>query len=167
MITDARCPNLRYAAEEIGLVGSQAVFEAFKNESRPVKAMLNLDMVGFSGAHQLSSPVIAVQSDGFVDVGLTDFTKMLVHRYSKAEPGLAKCGYACSDHASASRAGYPAAMIGESSYIKGNLTDPNGYPFTHTANDTMDHIDFDYMMEFAKITLAFVLELAYHDFDKV
>lgn len=125
--------------------------------------MLNLDMVGYSGGHEAEFPIIAVQTDEFVDEGLTTFTRELIEEYTEAEPSDAKCGYACSDHASAHGYGYPSAMIGESSYVKGK----NDYPFIHTANDTIDHVDFDYMLEFAKVTAAFVVELAYADFDKL
>lgn len=122
-----------------------------------MKAMLNLDMVGYSGGHKAGSPIIAVQTDEFVNKDLSGFTKKLIRKYSKAEVGKAVCGYACSDHASAHAAGFPSAMIGESSYIKG----APGHPSIHSANDTIDHIDFDYMLEFAKVTAAFIAELAY------
>lgn len=57
-------------------------------------------------------------------------------------------------------------MIGESAYIKGDPSHPNSNPFTHSANDTIENnIDFDYMMEFAKLALAFVLELGEHSFE--
>lgn len=50
-------------------------------------------------------------------------------------------------------------MIGESSYIS------TSNPFVHSAEDTIENgIDFDYMMEFAKIALAFIVELGGHNF---
>lgn len=129
--------------------------------------MLNLDMVGYSGGHEPGSPKIALMQD-FVDKNLTDFVQNLVETYSNAEPGYTSCGYACSDHASAHAYGFPSAMIGESSYIKGKPGDkPNSYPFIHSENDTIDHIDFDYMAEFAKVAAAFVVELGYHNFTAV
>lgn len=143
------------------------MFESLRNESQAIVGMLNLDMVGYSGGHTPGSPKIAVQSDEFIDQPLTAFVKKLIKQYSKAEAGDAECGYACSDHASAHRAGYPSAMIGESSYIKGTPLRPNLYPYIHSANDTIDHIDFDYMLEFAKVATAFIMELAYTDFQKL
>lgn len=134
--------------------------------SWPVKAMLNLDMVGYSGGHEADSPMIAVQTDEFVDKDLTAFVRDVIHGYSKAKPGDAACNYACSDHASAHRAGFPSAMIGESSYLKGEDGRPNGNPSIHSANDTMDHIDFDYMLEFAKVAASFISLLAYTDFSE-
>lgn len=57
-------------------------------------------------------------------------------------------------------------MIGESAYIKGSPYHPNSNPFTHTPDDTIENnIDFDYMIEFAKLALAFILELGEHNFE--
>lgn len=156
-----------YAAEEIGLVGSNQVFEDFKNHSIRVKAMLNLDMVGYSGGHEVESPKIAVQTDQFVDMDLTAYVKKLVNQYTNAEAGGMRCGYPCSDHSSAHNFGFPSAMIGESSYMQGGHGRPNGYPYIHSADDTIDHLDFDYMLEFAKVTAAFIVDLAYTDFNEM
>lgn len=125
--------------------------------------MLNLDMVGYSGAHDAGSPkVVAVQGDDFIDKELTAFTKKLVGTYSQAKVGDMACNYLCSDHAAAHEYGFPSAMIGESSYIRGpDGGKPKGYPWIHSENDTIDHVDFDYMLEFAKVAAAFIVELAY------
>ncbi|PSR90644.1 hypothetical protein BD289DRAFT_211029 [Coniella lustricola] len=155
-----------YGAEEIGLVGSDTVFENYKNSSWPVKAMLNLDMVGYSGAHKKGSPIMALQQD-HNNQNLTDFVHKLINTYRSAKPGNMTCGYPCSDHASAYKHGFPSAMIGESTYIKGDSISPSGNPAIHTANDTVDRIDYDYMKEFVKVTAAFVAELAYTDFSKL
>lgn len=123
--------------------------------------MLNLDMVGYTGGHDAASPKIAVQGDNYIDKDLTAFTKKLVGTYAQAEAGDMACNYRCSDHASAHEYGFPSAMIGESSYMRGQDGVANGYPWIHSAHDTMDHVDFDYMFEFAKVAAAFIVELAY------
>lgn len=38
------------------------------------------------------------------------------------------------------------------------------YPYIHTENDTIDRLDFDYMVEFVKVSAAFVAELAFTNF---
>lgn len=58
-------------------------------------------------------------------------------------------------------------MIGESSYLQGNSGRPNGNPHIHSANDTIETLNFDYMLEFAKVAAAYVVELAYTDFEKL
>lgn len=70
-----------YGAEEIGLHGSKSVFSHMRNQSYNVKAMLNLDMVGYAGAHESGSPKIALQ-EGFVNRNLTAFMAKLVQTVS-------------------------------------------------------------------------------------
>lgn len=42
-----------------------------------------------------------------------------------------------------------------------------GYPYIHTSNDTIDKIDVDYMLHFAKFTVGFLAELAYTNFTEL
>lgn len=103
----------------------------------------------------------------FVDEGLTAFMKKLIEKYPKSTAGDVRCGYACSDHASAYKYGYPAAMIGESSWINEDESVQIGYPWIHSKNDTMDHVDFEYLQDFVKVTAAFITELAYANLSMV
>jgi bacterial leucyl aminopeptidase len=64
------------------------------------------------------------------------------------------CGYACSDHASAHRYGYPAAFVVESKKAYMN-------PYIHTPMDTWDRLDYHHMMEHVKMVVAFIEELAF------
>jgi leucyl aminopeptidase len=70
---------------------------------------------------------------------------------------LTKCGYACSDHASASRYGYPSAFVIESDF-------DNSDQKIHTTEDKIQYLSFDHMLEHAKMTLGLAYELAYADF---
>lgn len=65
-----------------------------------------------------------------------------------------KCGYACSDHASASKAGYPSAFVIEGAF-------ENTSKFIHTAQDTISTISFGHMLEHAKMTVGLAYELAF------
>ena len=65
------------------------------------------------------------------------------------------CGYGCSDHASWTSAGYPAAMMFEAG-------SSSGYnPNIHTANDTLANMgeSAQHSVKFAKLGLAFLAEL--------
>lgn len=73
-----------YASEEVGLNGSDRVFSNMRSESIPLRAMLNLDMVGYPGG---GSDMIGVQQD-HVDKNLTDFVSTLVHTVSTIHSGL-------------------------------------------------------------------------------
>jgi leucyl aminopeptidase len=65
-----------------------------------------------------------------------------------------KCGYACSDHASASRYGYPSAFVIESEFQDSDK-------HIHSTDDLIKYLSFDHMLQHAKMSLAFAYELAY------
>lgn len=71
-----------------------------------------------------------------------------------------KCGYACSDHASASKAGYPSAFVIEAAF---EYSDNH----IHGTDDLIEHLSFDHMLQHARLTLAFGYELAFTDFKKL
>jgi leucyl aminopeptidase len=64
-----------YAAEEGGLLGSQAVFTNYKNSGKVVKAMLQQDMTGYVKPGK--SEAVGVITD-YVDTGLTGFIKKVI-----------------------------------------------------------------------------------------
>ncbi|KAF3939525.1 hypothetical protein ABW19_dt0208709 [Dactylella cylindrospora] len=146
-----------YAAEEAGLLGSQAIFQQYKRDGRDVKAMLNQDMTGYAkGLEENGEPEsLGVVTDN-VDKNLTAFIKKVIAAYCSI-PGVdTRCGYACSDHASASRSGYPSAFVIES---------PMEYSseLIHTTSDTIDTVSFEHMLEHAKMVVGFLYELGYSE----
>jgi leucyl aminopeptidase len=148
-----------YSAEEGGLLGSQAIFQQYEATGRDVKAMLQQDMTGYIqktiDAGQPES--VGVITD-FVDSGLTKFIKTVVEEYCSIPWVETKCGYACSDHASASKAGYPSAFVIESAF---EYSDPH----IHSTDDSTKYLSFDHMLEHAKMTLGLVYELGFYEFD--
>jgi len=148
-----------YSAEEGGLLGSQAIFSAYEKEGRDVKAMLQQDMTGYThGTLAAGEPESVGVITDFVDPGLTSFIKKVVSTYCTIPYIETKCGYACSDHASASKAGYPSAFVIESDF---KYSDKK----IHTTEDKMEFLDFNHMLQHARLTLAFTYELAFAKFD--
>lgn len=80
-----------YSAEEAGLLGSQAVFQAYSAEGRDVAAMLEQDMTGYSAGMQTET--LGVVTD-YVNKELTEFIKMIVDTYCGIPYTETKCGYA-------------------------------------------------------------------------
>ena len=147
-----------YAAEEAGLLGSQAIFSSYSRAGRDVKAMLQQDMTGYvQGTLDAGKEESVGVITDFVDPGLTEFIKKVIETYCDIPWVATKCGYACSDHASASKAGYPSAFVIESEF---------GYSDKriHTTEDKVEYLDFEHMLQHAKLTLSFALELAMADF---
>jgi leucyl aminopeptidase len=94
-----------YAGEEGGLLGSQAIFANYKSTQKTVLAMLNQDMTGFSPSNQL-----AVYTD-YVDAALTQYVRVIATQYTGAAPLTTRCGYGCSDHASARSNGFRKYIV--------------------------------------------------------
>ncbi|EMF10606.1 Zn-dependent exopeptidase [Sphaerulina musiva SO2202] len=148
-----------YSAEEGGLLGSQAIFSAYEKQGRDVKAMLQQDMTGYThGTKEAGEPESVGVITDFVDPALTEFIKKVVSTYCTIPYVETKCGYACSDHASASKAGYPSAFVIESDF---QYSDKK----IHTTEDKIDYLDFDHMLQHARLTLGLAYELAFAAFD--
>lgn len=148
-----------YSAEEGGLLGSQAIFHSYEKEGRDVKAMLQQDMTGYvQKTIDAGEPESVGVITDFVDPGLTAFIKEVITDYCSIPYVLTKCGYACSDHASASKAGYPSAFVIESDF---KYSDNK----IHTTEDKIEYLSFDHMLQHARLTLALAYELAQHKFE--
>ncbi|KAF8850061.1 aminopeptidase-like protein [Acephala macrosclerotiorum] len=144
-----------YSAEEGGLLGSQAIFSEYEKTGRDVKAMLQQDMTGYvQGTLDAGKPESVGVITDFVDPALTEFIKEVVTEYCEIPYVETKCGYACSDHASASKAGYPSAFVIESEFADSDKR-------IHTSDDSIKYLSFDHMLQHAKFTLGFAYELAF------
>lgn len=142
---------IAYAAEEVGLRGSQAIANKYKADGVNVVGVLQLDMTNYRG--------------GSVDVGLvTDNTNaaqnaFITNLISTYLPGVTwsdtLCGYGCSDHASWTNAGYPASIPFEATFNQMN-------PYIHTTGDTLSRSEGNatHALKFAKIAAAYMAELA-------
>ncbi|KAH6915257.1 peptidase [Coprinopsis sp. MPI-PUGE-AT-0042] len=141
-----------YSAEEGGLLGSQAVAKAYEASHANVIAMSQFDMTAW--VKRGTREEVGIITD-FVDSSLTKFNMDLVDTYLDIPYVETKCGYACSDHASWSKAGYPSAFTIESSFENSNKN-------IHSVNDRIDVSDefsFTHMLEFSKLAVAFAVEL--------
>jgi len=142
-----------YAAEEVGLRGSQAIAQDYRQKGIKVAGMMQLDMTSYTKAGLL--PVVGLIHD-FVNLTLTKFVSQLIDTYSNIGWVETRCGYACSDHASWTRAGYPSSFP-----FEGRFSDSN--PFIHSASDTLSRLSMEHGLEFAKIGLSFLVELSLPD----
>jgi leucyl aminopeptidase len=139
---------MTYAAEEVGLLGSQEIANTFKAKGTSVVAVAQFDMTGFPGA----GDQIVFMTD-FTNPELTKFSQKLMDTYVKAVWSTDQCGYACSDHASWNKAGYPAVMPFEATMSSDNKD-------IHTARDLIEKLDFNHALHFAKLGLSFMAELS-------
>ena len=145
-----------YAAEEVGLRGSNAIARAYRAQNRQVVAVLQMDMTNYNA----SAGVDMRLSTDYSNPALQTFLLRLFDTYL-APRGMTRgydtCGYACSDHASWTAAGYPSAYFFEAGAPNGSY-----FPYIHTGNDTLANMgdSAQHSAKFAMLGLAFLGEAA-------
>jgi len=155
IISESRYKPLRtiqfmgYAAEEVGLRGSNEIASDYKARGIKVVGVMQLDMTNFKGSDQS----IFLTTD-YTNPDQTEFLSKLIDLYVKVPHSKTKCGYACSDHASWTKAGYSAVFPFESSSSEMNKK-------IHTDKDTIDvsGSNADHAVNFAKLALAYLIEM--------
>jgi leucyl aminopeptidase len=140
-----------YAGEEEGLWGSQYVVKYFQQHKIKVKAVMQLDMTGYMDKG-IDNSFILIKNE--TNLKLNQYVTKLVHTYIGAdrdteyfncnEPGGCSDDYTWTQNGIASTFPYES---GDSHYI-------------HGSKDTMSRLSLTYMTDFAKLGLAFVIELS-------
>jgi leucyl aminopeptidase len=153
---------MAYAAEEAGLRGSNAIARQFKADGVNVVGALQLDMTEYKAGTPEDMQLITDYSNA----GLQRFFISLFDAYLAPmglDLGYYRCGYGCSDHASWTSAGYPAAMMFEAGDESGaNTPAPKGdNPNIHTTGDTLSFLGESAAnsVKFAQFALAFAGEV--------
>lgn len=141
---------IAYAAEEVGLRGSQAIVRDFKARKVDVIGALQLDMTNYQGSDRDIWII-----DDYTSKPQNKFLVDLIERYTDATWGTDRCGYACSDHASWHRAGVPASMPFEARSRDMNKR-------IHTKGDTLEQSKDNalHAVKFARLGAAYTIELA-------
>jgi leucyl aminopeptidase len=148
---------MAYAAEEIGLVGSEEIAVQYEIQNKNVVAMAQFDMTNYNGS---SYDVGLISDPEYTSSELNLFWVELMEHYNSTGPhqityGTTACGYGCSDHVSWTERGYLASFPFESSFEDRN-------PFVHSNNDTFASMNNDasHSVKFVKLALEFVIEIA-------
>ncbi len=143
---------MSYAAEEVGLRGSQDIAAAFKQRQEHVVGVMQLDMTNYT---QRKNEIVLMTD--YTDRGQNAFIKDLIHNYIPHMIAVEdRCGYACSDHASWSRKGYPASIPFESRMDEHNSA-------IHSRRDTLERTqnNAEHSVPYAQLLVAYLLELGY------
>jgi leucyl aminopeptidase len=133
-----------YAAEEIGMRGSQEIVSSYKKSYYSVYAMMNFDMNGYNAENK-----IAVDVGYGTNLELTAFLRKIIKAYCTL-PSFDKSYFGGSDHMSFYQQGYPACLAYESKLN----------PHYHSSNDTIDKIDMNYIKQWVRMGVAFIIELS-------
>lgn len=143
-----------YAGEEQGLRGSAEIAEFYKVHTIKVGGVLNADMTGYT-TDGVTAYIVNGEDD-YVDAELVDLCFQLAKEYTHLQLKSGRCGYACSDHASWGRYGYPSACVSEATPKVGELN-----PHNHSAHDDISNINFDYTYQHARLGLGFMIEMGF------
>jgi leucyl aminopeptidase len=138
-----------YAGEESGLLGSAEIAETAKQQQRKIIAVLQLDMTMYPGDGVNNITSIA----DYTSPWLRDYLERINSAYIGANINKDECGYACSDHASWYRRGFPTLMPTEAKFS-------NMFSMLHTEKDVISSVmSFEHSLIFSKIALVMALEL--------
>jgi hypothetical protein len=134
-----------YAAEEVGLIGSQGVVAAALSTNQNVAAMLQLDMIGYSAdPNEQIIHVITTDTSPVLARHLKDLTS----NYLGAAWQASELASGTSDHRSWHKSGFHAAFAFEN---------PLNYNRAlHTEADQSSRLNFDFAARFTKLTVAFL-----------
>ncbi|GJC87864.1 leucine aminopeptidase 1 [Colletotrichum liriopes] len=150
-----------YAAEEGGLLGSQAVAAYKKKEGATIGAMMEFDMTAFIARN-------ATESIGFIktdaDAPLTKWAVDLSEEYINITTSVYELmPGAGSDYMSYTKLGFPATFASEGNPVAGGF--PGEFdPYVHTDKDTMWVDDetgvfsINHMARFSELAIAFAIE---------
>ena len=150
--------GLRYAVfsgEEQGMLGSLAYAQALLERGERLEGVINLDMLAYNtpGSSWDMDLVVRDGQAGQQDLFLANAFEDVVLAYQfSLKPDVIADDTANSDHYAFWQHGYPAIMAIEGS------EDFN--PYYHTVNDRLEHLDFDFYVEFVRAVLAAAIHLA-------
>jgi bacterial leucyl aminopeptidase len=141
---------MAYAAEEVGLRGSREIANRHRDDGVNVVGVLQLDMTNYRG----STIDVGIITDN-TNAAQNTFLGTLIDTYLGLPRANTRCGYACSDHASWTSAGFVTSFPAESIVGEHN-------PTIHTANDTLAQSggNANHALKFARIATAYVAEVA-------
>ncbi|OJH42814.1 M20/M25/M40 family metallo-hydrolase [Cystobacter ferrugineus] len=142
---------MAYAGEEVGLLGSKAIANSFKANGVNVVGVLQLDMTNYQG-NTFDFGLVQDRTNAPLN---TQVRNLIATYQPERTVANIMCGYGCSDHASWTLAGYPAAMPFEASLSTMN-------PVIHGEEDTLTFMGgtAENSVKFAKLGASFMAELA-------
>jgi leucyl aminopeptidase len=141
---------IAYAAEEVGLLGSQQIAARYARLRKPVVDVLQLDMTAYQG-----DPTDFWIFTDYTSAPQNQFLANLAAAYlPQLSVGYDACGYGCSDHASWTGKGFPASFPFEASFAHDNKA-------IHTTNDVITTFgaQADHALKFARLALSYAVEL--------
>lgn len=157
-----------YAAEEGGLLGSQAIARDKKQQGANIGAMLEFDMTAYVARNSTPESIGMIKTEA--DDALTAWVVSLSHEYiSIPAAAYSLPPGAGSDYMSFTQNGFPSAFASEGNPLADGRRMGDYDPYVHSSKDTMDvdddlgYFSFDHMAKFSELAIAFIVEQASWD----
>lgn len=136
---------IHFSAEESGYLGSYHYVDKIGKEKLPVRLVLNIDEVGsVAGSGNLEIICERNPTDP-VSIAFTDSLKKLTGIYTSLKGKSGKVYN--SDYVPFLKNGYPVT----------GLFEANQSTYVHSIDDSLSHVDVDYVTEVARLTVAATL----------
>ena len=149
---------MAYAAEEVGLRGSQEIARTMIGQGVNVVGVLQYDMTNFKNGAANAVDVGILADRNFTNPTQNAFLRRLLTTYlpELTVNATTTCGYGCSDHASWSAQGVPASIAFEARFGQQS-------PNAHSAADTFTRPNTDttgaIAAKFSRLGAAYLIEL--------
>ncbi|ORX38701.1 peptidase family M28 [Kockovaella imperatae] len=154
-----------YAAEEAGLLGSQAIAKYKKDQQATIGAMMEFDMTAFIFRNATESiNFIIEQSNSNLTNWAVDLSKEYIDLTTRVLSSMGP--NAGSDYMSFTQQGFPAAFATEGDPSTKHSPMGDFDPYVHTDRDRMDVdnelgvFSIDHMAQFSRLAIAFAVEQA-------
>ncbi|KAI1154180.1 hypothetical protein F4825DRAFT_412834 [Nemania diffusa] len=154
-----------YAAEEGGLLGSQAIARDKKQQRANIGAMLEFDMTAYVARNSSPESVGLIDTDA--DEALTAWVLSLSKEYIAIPAAVHSLSPgAGSDYMSFTQNGFPSAFASEGNPLAEGRSRGDFDPYIHSSKDTLDvddefgYFSFDHMARFSELAIAFIVEQA-------
>ena len=142
---------MAYAAEEIGLKGSEHIANSFEEENQKVIGVLNFDLVNYRGSKDLDLVMMSNYTSSKQNKFLAELIGIYLPEITWEYEDQCK---KCSDHASWHAVGFRVSMLTEARFDE--VT-----PYIHKTTDTFEASSgtAEHSVNFAKLGLAFTVEI--------
>ena len=147
---------IAFTGEEQGLIGSDRYATAIQRQGEKIKAVINVDMVGYSGPYAEDMHIFCDP----VSYGLGALGASIVANYSDLDTitHYEQAPRNGSDHYSFAIRNYPAIFFIDA------WDDFDWYPYYHTVSDTVGNLNLDQQVKIAQSITALAATLANPDF---
>lgn len=157
LMDHGHCPSktvmlMAYAAEELGLKGSEDIANTFAREGKNVVGMINFDLTNYRGSPDINMAI--VNDPEYTSLELNRSLIRLIETYlPEIHWDYTQCRRGCSDHASWANAGFPATML-----VEARAQDIT--PHIHKTTDTFEASggNANHSVTFAQLALAYIAE---------